>query len=107
MMMPWARGLGDDVDKGLGAQLHGCQRVARHAARAVQDQGDVGGIADNIRRGREGQPHPQRPVAVDAVGADHLVGICDTYSTASFWGFPVSCYSTLLPLVHAPAGPLG
>ena len=77
-------GLVDDVDKGLGAVFQVGQGAARHAAGAVQDEDDVGGVAGDIGLGCERQRHLESAAAFDAVDADFFVRAGDAHRDQSF-----------------------
>lgn len=47
--------------------FHVGQRAARHTPRPIQHQHDIGGVRRNIRGGRQGQGHSQRPVTADLI----------------------------------------
>lgn len=63
----------NDVDKRFRAQLDICQRLAGHAAGAVQRQDNIGGIGQNIGGGRQRQRYAERAIAGDTVRTDYFV----------------------------------
>ena len=66
----------DDLDKFSRAQLQVCQRAARHAAGAVENQYNIRGVIDNIRRGCQSQRHFKSVAAGNAFDINGFVGVC-------------------------------
>ena len=81
---PAAGGLVDDVDEGIRAGLEIGKGAARHAAGAVQDEDDVGGVAGDIGLGCERQRYLESAAAFDAVDADFFVRAGDAHRDQSF-----------------------
>ena len=93
-----ARGLRDDVDKGLGPGLHIREGRAAQASGTVQDEHDVRGIRHDIGSGGEGEGHFERIAAADGGGIGNFVGIGHTHLVLPPSGdIPLHIYYALSP----------
>ena len=72
-------GLVNDLDKFFCAQLEVGQGAALHAAGAVKNQNNVGGVCGDIGCGGQGQRHIKGAVTVDLSEAGGFIGVGYTH----------------------------